>query len=248
MNNIRTRYTLFGTGLILGGTIFALISWQLINDMSMTALSIGTIILGVVCLGLGKSLPGISPETGQVFLEAGMDNITSIIEELGIRSKAIYLPTRMTDGVAKALIPLREEENPIVLPKKEQRFLVLLDRNQDNYGIMVVTPGSAALTAFRSSITIDRIRLEEALKAILIGNLDLASQALCFESEDQVTIELSGVMMEPRSHSAYQSMGSPVASVCAAVTAEVLDSPIRVASEERKRNHVSIKLSKASVQ
>ena len=232
-----------GIGLIIVGTIFALVSWQLLNHVPMVALSTGTIVLGIVSIGLGNTIPKLSPEASLIFLEAGMDNITSIIEELGLKSKAIYLPSRMTDGLPKALIPLFSDKTPSTdLPKLENRFLVLLDKKTNNYGILIVTPGSATVKALRASTITDGIALEEALRSVLIANLDLANQALCTQSDQMITIELSGVVLDAKYHPAYETMGSPVTSICAAVTAEVLNSPITLGSEEQWGGKISIKL------
>ena len=172
-----------------------------------------------------------------------MDNITSIIEELGLKSKAIYMPSRMNNGFPKALIPLfSDNSHPLDLSHLENRFLVLLDKSTDNYGILVATPGSTAIKILGPTTITAEIGLEESLRAILIGSLDLAHGVLCNKSEEEVTIELSGVVLETTPHPAYETMGSPVTSICAAATAEVLNSPVTLVSEEKNGGNISIEL------
>ena len=243
MNKFQNRFALMGISLILIGGIFSFVSWQLLNNSPLIALSIGTIVLGVVSIGLSNTITKLSPETSLVFLEAGMDNITSIIEELGLKSKAIYMPSRMNNGLPKALIPLfSDNSHPLNLSNLENRFLVLLDRSTNNYGILVASPGSTAVKILGPNTLTAEIGLEESLRAILIGNLDLANGVLCNQSQREVTIELSGVVLETTPHPADEIMGSPVTSICAATTAEVLNSPVTLVSEEKNGRNISIEL------
>lgn len=248
MRMFQNGFVKTGVGLIFVGTIFSLISWQLLNNPPLIALSTGTIVLGVVSIGLGNTSTKLSPETSLVFLEAGMDNITSIIEELGLKSKAIYIPSDMNNGFPKALIPLfSDNSHPLNLPNIENRFLVLLDKSTNNYGIMVATPGSMAVKSFEPTTITDEISLEESLRSIIIGNLDLASRVLCVQSDGRITIELSGVIMETTPHPAYETLGSPVTSICAAIAAEVLHSPVILVSEEQDGKNISIELLISSI-
>ena len=170
MNKFQNTFALMGISLILIGGVFSFVSWQLLNNSPLIALSIGTIVLGVVSFGLSNTVTKLSPETSLVFLEAGMDNITSIIEELGLKSKAIYMPSRMNNGIPKALIPLfSDNSHPLNLSNLENRFLVLLDRSTNNYGILVATPGSTAVKILGPNTLTAEIGLEESLRAILIG-------------------------------------------------------------------------------
>jgi hypothetical protein len=66
-------------------------------DLGMHAVGgpgISGVILGVVSLALGRSLPRISPEASLMLLEAGSDNIAILVEELGLRARAIYYSER----------------------------------------------------------------------------------------------------------------------------------------------------------
>jgi hypothetical protein len=101
-------YRILGLGLCLAGTIFAPVSYFIINSVPLTAVGISTIVIGFVCIALANTRPYVSPEASELMLKTGMENIAALLEELGIRSKAVYLPSTMRDGHPQALVPLVE--------------------------------------------------------------------------------------------------------------------------------------------
>lgn len=58
----------------------------------LTALGIYMLILAAILLVLGRTIPKLSLEVSSLLLETGIDNIAAIIEELGNKIKAVYLP------------------------------------------------------------------------------------------------------------------------------------------------------------
>lgn len=42
-------------------------------------------------------------------METGSDNIDAIVEELGINSRPVYLPSSLSGGKSRILIPLRSD-------------------------------------------------------------------------------------------------------------------------------------------
>jgi hypothetical protein len=174
MTESRKRYILLGLGLILGGGLFAAAAWLILGYMPLAALGISGVILGVVSLALGRSLPRISPEASLMLLEAGSDNIAALVEELGLRAGAIYLPTSLTQGRPRALIPLhRDPVQPVLQKPVEQRLIVQFGPGQDDYGILVATPGSPALGLIEAPEEDSPGDLEAALSGLLVGRLDL---------------------------------------------------------------------------
>ena len=75
MTESRKRYILLRLGLILGGGLFAAAAWLILGYMPLAALGISGVILGVVSLALGSSLPRISPEASLMLLEVGLTTL-----------------------------------------------------------------------------------------------------------------------------------------------------------------------------
>jgi hypothetical protein len=228
----RKRYILLGLGLILGGGLFAAAAGLILEYMPLAALGISGVILGVVSLALGRSLPRISPEASLILLEAGSDNIAALVEELGLRARAIYLPTSLTQGRPRALIPLhRNSVQPVIQKPVEQRLIVQFGPGRDDYGVLVATPGSPALGLIEASEGGSTSDLEAALSGLLVGRLDLVDAVRVRRSSENVVIEVDHPALPVHNHPAYTVLGSPIASIAATVAAESLGQPVSVTSE-----------------
>ena len=94
--------------LLLAGVIFAPVSYFILNSPALTAMGISLLILGFTCIALANTRPYISPEACQVMLRTGMENTAALLEEPGLRNRAIYLPSSLRDGHPQAAIPLAE--------------------------------------------------------------------------------------------------------------------------------------------
>ena len=102
----KNPYTWAGLGLLVAGSLVSLSSYFILLLTWLTALGISMLILSFILFALGRTIPKLPPEVSALLLETGIDNIATIVEELGIRTKAIYLPSSLTSGRPQALIPL----------------------------------------------------------------------------------------------------------------------------------------------
>ena len=245
MKGVRYRYILLGLGLMLGGSLFALVAYFVIGYMPLATLGLAAVILGAISLGLGRILPRVSLEAGQVLLEAGQDNIAALVEELGLRSPAVYLPTSLTNGVARALIPMRgNPASPAIQRRLERRLIVHFGQGPEELGLLVATAGSAALGLLEGAGVSSIEELEGALSAVLVGGLDLVGAVHVPGGGDTLRVELDRPTLPIRPHPAYAVLGSPLASIVATVAAEVLARPVSVAREntDRRRHIVELQL------
>ena len=223
---------LLGLALMLGGGLFALAAWFILEYMPLAALGMSGVMIGVVSLALGKSLPRISPEASLMLLEPGFDNIAGLVEELGLRDRAIYLPTSLSQGRLRALIPLhRSSAPPVVRRQIEQRFIARFGPGPEDYGILVAGPGSPALRLVEVPESGSSTDLEGALSALLVGTLNLVSAVGIGRNGDTVVVRVAHPILPPRDHPAYTVLGSPIASIAATIVAESLDRPVTVVSE-----------------
>lgn len=242
MRGVRGPYTLLGLGMIVGGGLFALVVWYFTGYMPLVALGLSGVILGGVSLALGQSLPRISPDASLILLEAGIDNISALVEELGLRARAMYLPTSVTGGRARALIPMHGNHGPPVVQRQlEQRLIVHFGPGSDDYGVLVATPGSTALNLTDIPEDGSSGELESALSALLVGALDLVEAVQVSSTTEGFDVEVRRPAIPPRAHPVYSVLGSPVASIVATVVAESVNRPVSVISERpRGRWHVIV--------
>jgi hypothetical protein len=234
---IKNSYMMLGTGLSLAGTAITLVSALVLRSTPLTALGISALIVAAVSLALGRGQPKIPPEASAILLQSGVENISAIIEEIGLKAKAIYLPSSMTAGKPQALIPLQSNPHPptlgnITLPK---RLIVKHGSNPEDIGLLVTTPGSAVgglVTAKTDSTEGD---LEAALSLVIVSTLGLADGARVTMNSEGIKVEVSNPRLEQRKMWVYESIGSPLASIVASVMAEVLDKPLAIESEQHSK-------------
>jgi hypothetical protein len=139
-------YRLLGVGLIIAGAIFAPVAYFICNSIPLTAIALSSAMIGFTSFALASAQPQISPEVSRMMFETGMENIASLLEELGINSKAIYLPSAMRTGNAQALIPLNEDiDIQRIKGKIPGQLIVRYGDNPGDIGIAVTAPGGVGL-------------------------------------------------------------------------------------------------------
>jgi hypothetical protein len=227
-------YARLGAALVAGGALCAPFFYFVAASPALTALALSAVLLGVIALLLEKSLPQVPPQAAQLLLKAGLDNLAGLLEELGVRTKALYLPSRLTSGKPMALIPLGSHPpSPDALRPLPGRMLVETGPGPDEVGLLVSTPGTTVSPLLEGSPGSSSSELEAALARVLVGGLDLAQGVLVSQEDGRVTVEAERVRLEWEDLWVYQVIGSPVASVAAAVVADGLDRPVRILDEHR---------------
>ena len=202
-------YRVLGLGLCLAGTIFAPISYFIIGSVPLTAVGMSAIIIGFTCIALANARPYISPEACEVILKTGMENTAALLEELGIRNKAVYLPSSMRDGHPQALIPLGEDRDiQRVKGKIPGRLIVRYGVNPDDMAIAVTTPGSINIDMLETKPGPTSEEIEAAVTYILTGLLDIANSVTVNLSGTQVNVEISGPKLHYEDIWYYRCLGS----------------------------------------
>lgn len=232
-----------GLGFCLAGTVFAPISYFIISSVPLAAIGISTIVIGFVCIALANTRPYVSPEACQLILKTGMENTSALLEELGIRNKAVYLPSTVSNGHQKALIPLVEnKEIQIVKGKIPDRLIVRYGINPDDMAIAVTTPGSININMLETKPGPTSGEIEAAATYILMGVLDIATSVAVKLTDNRVDIDVSGSRLHYEDIWYYRCLGSPIASIVAAISSEALQKPIRISEESYNRGKSSIVL------
>jgi hypothetical protein len=248
---IENPYTILAAGLALAGSLLVSIAFFVLQSTPFAALGISTIIVAGVSFVLGRGQPKIPPEASALLLQTGVENTSAIVEELGLTSKAIYLPSSMTNGKPQALIPLHSNPHPpklgkIALPK---RLIVKHGPKPEDVGLLVTTPGSEVARALSAKPDSASSDVEAAVTAVLVGAINLADGARVAVNGERIVVEVIHPRLEYKKMWIYESMGSPLASIVASVVAQVLDKPVSVISEQYSRGKeiVELKLTERSI-
>ena len=240
----RNSYISLGWGLLLTGVLLVPVAHSLLKSTPLTALGLSLIILGAVCLVLGRTRPKISPEVSVLLLETGLENISAMIEELGLRSKGIYLPSSKTQGgQPQALVPLDSSLSLAAMDKMlPRRLIVKYGRNPGDMGLLITTPGSAVIRMLESIPGPTAAELEDALSYVLDGMLDVADGVKVAVTDKSITVVVHNPRVEYKNIRLYECLGSPLASIAAALAAEALGKPITVQKEELSKSKSLIEL------
>ena len=225
-------YKLLGISLCAAGAIFAPVSYFVIASVPLAAVGLSAIIIGFTCIALANTRPYLSPEACQLMLRTGMENTAALIEELGLRNRAIYLPSKTRGGRPQALIPLAEDRQ--VQWVKENipgRLIVRYGRDADDMAIAVTTPGSINIDMLETKPGPTADEIQAAATYILVGVLDIARSVNVNLADRQVGIEVNGARLGYEDIWYYRCLGSPIASILAAISSEALGKPIRIKEE-----------------
>ncbi len=232
-----------GVGLCAAGAIFAPISYFIINSVPLVAIGISTIVIGFVCVGLAETRPLISQAACELILKTGMENTAALIEELGLRSKAVYLPSTMTDGHPQALIPLVNGKNiQWVKEKIRGRLIVRYGTNPNDMAIAVTTPGSINIDMLKTKPGPTSGEIEAAINYILTGVLDLANSVTVDMTDAQMNVAVHGPRLHYENIWFYRCLGSPIASIVAAISSEALGKPVRIIEESYSKGKSRVML------
>ena len=237
---MRNPYRMLGVGLCLAGAAFAPVAYLILESVPLTAIALSTIVIGIICIALANTRPYISPEACQILLKTGMENTAALLEELGLRNKALYLPSAMRDGHPQAIIPLEDGDIKLIQGKIPGRLIVRYGAAPDDMAIAVTTPGSMSTELLKTPPGPTSGEIESAASYILIGMLDLADSVTVNSSDAQIDVLVRGSRLHYEDIWYYRCLGSPIASIAAAICSEALGKPVRIKEENYSRGESRI--------
>jgi hypothetical protein len=239
----KNPYTLAGLGLLIAGGLISLPAYFLFQLIWLTALGICMLILSFILIALGKAIPKLSPEVCSLLLETGIDNISTLIEELGIKSKAIYLPSSLTSKYPRAFIPLHSNgSHPEITKTLPQRLIARYGPSPEDIGILISTIGSTAASMLESKPGGTPDELESALTSLLTGRLGVAdgTRVICYNNH--IKIEINKPHLKNCTSWSHQCLGGPLATVVASIAAEAWNKPMTISQEEQSNGKYLVEL------
>ena len=236
-------YTWTGVGLLILGFLITAVALLIFDLTWLTALGLATLIIALLLLALARSVPRLPPEFGRLLLEAGIDNIASVVEELGIREKAVYLPSSLAGGRPRALLPLASNDGTEWQIKSlPQRFIVRYGAAPEEVGLLVSTTGTVAVAMLTLTPGPEVVEIEAALKSLLVGTLGVAGGIKVMSLNDGLRVEIDRPSVSQPDSWGCQLLGGPLASVSAAVVAESKSRPVTITREENLRHRHIVEL------
>ena len=224
------NYQYLGIGFIAFGVPFAAYSYLVLFSIPLTALGLGTLILGLALLQIPSSpIPG---HHIRAMVEASLVNIEALLEEYDARGKAVYL---MVGERVNAFIPLRE--GPIIdwliLEEIPNRVLT---RIGDVEGLLVFPPGSELV---RLALLPEEIGAEDALNSVLVDLVESVDIVKAVVEGDQVVVELFKPKNDARYMRIDRCLGSLPVSIAGCVLAEAMGKSVLFQREEAEGLKVS---------
>jgi hypothetical protein len=231
----RNPYRFYGVILSTAGAILAPIAYFILGSTGIAAIALSAVMIGFTAIALAAARPQVSPEAARLILETGMENVASLLEELGLTNRAIYLPASMREGRAQAVIPLDAGADlGVISAKIPRRLIVRYGGGPRDMAIAVTAPGSTGLAGLDIKPGPTSEEISVAANHVLIGLLDLASSVETRLEGKKLTVEVRGARLSFQNEWYFRSMGSPVASILASIASESLGKPVRIVDETRR--------------
>jgi len=239
----KNPYTWTGLGLLVVGSLVSLSAYFILLLTWLTALGISMLILSFILLALGRTIPKLPPEVSALLFETGIDNIATIIEELGIKAKAIYLPSSLTGGRPQALIPLHSNPSlPPITKALPRRLIARYGPNPNDIGLLLSTAGTIAVSMLESRPGPTSAELESVLTSQFMGTLGVADKTTVTANKNHISVKIYNPRIENKTTWFHQCLGGPLASIVASVAAEAWNKPVTIKQEERSNGKYSIEL------
>ena len=232
----KNPYRVLGIVLAVTGAMLSPVFYFIIGSPPLTATAISAVILGFTCIAIANSRPYLSPEAAQMLLKTGMENTTALLEELGLQNKATYLPST-SKSQSRAIIPLVDNTgNNIIAENIPKRLIVRFGPNSEDMAIAVTTPGNVSIELLETKPGPTAEEMETAMNYLLTGVLDIAHNVSEQIIDSKVEVKINAPKMSYENIWYYKCLGSPIASIIAAVAAEALNKPLRIAEEQYQKN------------
>lgn len=239
----KNSYTWTGLSLLVAGGLISLPAYLILHLVWLTALGICLLILSLILLALGKATPQLPPEVCSLLLETGIDNIAALIEELGITTRAIYLPSSLTADRPRAFIPLHPDATkPVITEALPHRLIARYGTGAEDMGLLVSTIGSAAMGMLETKPGASPVELESALTSLFTGRLGIADGTRVLGDSHHIRVEIDRPHLKNGADWSHRCLGGPLASLVASIAAEAWDKPVAITQEASLKGKYCVEL------
>jgi len=249
-------YRRLGIAFLLFGLCLSMVSF-LIQASLFSGLGLATFLIGLLLIYVPTEKT-VSPQLVNASCLSSLVNLNSLLEELGVDSKAIYLPTEKETHQPCAFLPLARSldlSSMFLRRLRDGRLFVVNGQDPRQSGLALVPPGSSLATLIEQETGIDfhNVRLDEletALRTGLVEALEIAEDVRVMFMNRSVRVEVGQLISEELcevqskvAHSLYSQVGCPISSavICAITKAAKMPVSVIKISAPRGRT-ISIEL------
>lgn len=230
----RILYIRIGSSLAVSGAAILLTSLMLLGSYPGVSTGIALLVLGLVVMLLGVTAPGVSADLADLLVRVGYENLGRMLEEIGLSSRALYLPSSVLTAGARAFVPLDYARCSMADGRQlDDRLVVFCGDGEDDAGLLISTPGSSALSLleYPPGETLDEVAV--ALTQLAVSTLRVARGIEVHEHSGRIEVRFSHESVPSRwlSSSVEWCIGSLCGSIAAAVVAEAKQRCVTIESE-----------------
>jgi hypothetical protein len=231
-------FVLFGLSL---STVSVLIQANLFAGLGLASFLIGLLLIYI------PTEKTVSPQMVSASCLSSLVNLNSLLEELGVDSKAVYLPTKEESHQPRAFLPLiRNPDSSSMFLKSLENSGLFVVNGQDPHqsGLLLIPPGSSLATLMEQESGIDfyNVRLDElenGLRTGMVEALEIAEDVRVIFMSRSVRVEVGPLISEE-----LCQMQSKVArSLCSQVGCPLCSAIICAVTKAAKRPVSVVKIS-----
>jgi len=253
-----TSYRRLGITFILFGLSLSAASF-LVRATLFAGLGLSSFLVGIL-LTYVPTERTVSPRLVSASCLSSLVNLNSLLEELGVDSKAVYLPTKEESHQPRVFLPLlRDPDSSRMFFKSlENKGLFVVD-SQDPHqsGLLLIPPGSSLATLMEQESGIDfhnvRLdKLEDALKIGLLEALEIAEDIRVIFADESVRVEVGPLVSEELYHvqskiasNLCSQVGCPLTSAIICAVTKAAKKPvsiIKISALQGRRISIELRL------
>jgi len=251
-----TSHTRLGIGFALFGLCLSTVSF-LIQANLFAGIGLASFLTGLLLIYVPTEKT-VSPQLISASCLSSLVNLNSLLEELGVDSKAVYLPTKEESHQPHAFLPLIQNPDSFSMFLKNLEnsgLLVVNGQDPHRSGLHLVPPGSSLATLMEQESGIDfynvRLdRLEDTLRTGLVDSLEIAEDIRIMFMNGSIRVEVGPLISEEFcetqskvAQSLCSQLGCPLCSAVICAVTKAAKRPVSVIEISPLRGHkTSIKL------
>ena len=224
------------------------VSIVLLRNEATSAIGLGGVMIGIICLAIERASPRGSPRLAQMMLDCGLDMVSRFADEFS-GAAAIYFPGSSSNP-ARALVPIgvapastdafagavvgssTETVGRTPVSRGDRLLVMTTGMGGEVVGLILTAPGCWVARTLAAPPDASASALGAVLRDLLAGDLGLASDVEIAGQAPRVSAVLRGVVDPAMNPGLGSPFGSVAASVAAAIVAEAYGRPTRIALEQ----------------
>jgi hypothetical protein len=222
---LQGNYQSAGAILLGFGAVLSIVSYSLLQNIPLTALGLGSVIVGIASLMLPPN--PIPSSLVREMLQNSATNIEAVLEEFGVKGKAMYLPPR--EGRVTAFITLEERPVVEIASSAGEVPLRVLSMASGSRGVTIFPPGSELP---KSQEAHSEGSNEDFLRTVLVDTSELVRSVKSNTLGDTEVVEIKGAKSIPNLPRFNHCLGSLPSSIAASALAYKTGRRVVIDSED----------------